>query len=664
MTTHRSSVDPRNHHRKRPRTEPVATESVSTDRSSTLLAGDEEVAEENPGAEDRSRAGKKDARSTHQNALRRTLRTIRPHLREHWLLMLLGLLALIADVIFRVLEPWPMKFVIDGVTASLGADLSDAAGVQPATAQLLVTWAIILAAIVAGRALANYASTICFAFVGSRVATSLRSRVFEHVQSLSLRYHSKASVGDTSQRLVGDIGRLQEVAVTAGLPLVGNVLTLIVLTVVMVWLDPLLSVIVLLAAAAYLFFSRTKSPRITQASRKTRKGEGKLVGSAAEALGAIRVVQAYGLESTVAANFRAGNAVALSQGIKARRLAAALERSTDVIVGIATAAVLALGGWQVMRQQITPGDLVLFMMYLKIAMKPLRDMAKYTGRIARAAASGERIADLMDERVEIQDLPGARDIGRVDGDLAFHQMSARDGHGRPLFKDFSFHIPAGQRVAVLGPSGAGKSTLASYVLRLADPESGQILLDGYDIGRVTRASLRSQVSILLQESVLFATTVRENIRFGRMDAADLEVEAAAKRAGAHEFIMALPEGYDTKLGQRGDTLSGGQRQRIAIARAMLRNAPVVILDEATTGLDPASKALVESSLRDLTRNRTTLVITHDLSTIRDLDRVVWLEDGQLIEDGRPELLLGDPDSQLSRWVAQHASAADPVEASR
>lgn len=597
-------------------------------------------------------------RQAHRTALRRTLRTIRPHLREHWVLAVAGLGALFADVIFRVLEPWPIKFVVDAVTASLGADLSAASGVQPATGRVLVTWAIILALIVAGRAIANFASTICFAFVGSRVATSLRSRVFEHVQSLSLRYHSTASVGDTSQRLVGDVGRLQEVAVTAGLPLIGNIMTLIVLMIVMVWLDPILSLVALIAAAAYLFFSRVKSPSITQASRKTRKGEGKLVGSAAEALAAIRVVQAYGLEATVAANFQAGNKVALSEGIKARRLAAALERSTDVIVGIATAVVLGLGGYQVMRGQLTPGDLVLFMMYLKIAMKPLRDMAKYTGRIARAAASGERIADLLDEPIDIEDAPDARDIAGIDGDLAFHQMSARDGHGRPLFRDFSLHVPAGQRVAILGASGAGKSTLASYVLRLADPDSGQILLDGYDISRVTRSSLRAHVSILLQESVLFATSVRENIRFGQMEATDMDVEAAARRSGAHEFISLLPDGYETVLGQRGDTLSGGQRQRIAIARAMLRNAPVVILDEATTGLDPASKALAEESLRDLTRNRTTLVITHDLSTIRDLDRVVWLENGQLIEDGRPEELLADPDSHLSRWVSQQTDAVE------
>ncbi|GAB3062101.1 ABC transporter ATP-binding protein [Sediminivirga luteola] len=602
---------------------------------------------------------RKDARRLHREALTRTLRTLRPHLKQHRLLALGGLLALAGDVIFRVLEPWPVKYAVDAVTQALGARLSETTGLGGDVGLTLVTWALLLALIVGGRAVCNYASTIAFALVGSRVATQLRSRVFDHVQALSLRYHSRASVGDTSQRLVGDIGRLQEVAVTAGLPLVGNVLTLAVLLVVIMILDPVLSLIVVATAGAYFVLSRFATPKITHASRATRKGEGKLVGSAAEALGAIRVVQAYGLEKTVAHDFADGNERALKAGIRARRLAAGLERSTDLLVGVATAVVLGFGGWQVLRGRMTPGDMVLFLMYLKIAMKPLRDMAKYTGRIARAAASGERIADLMEEPVEIADPKPALRMGNVDGDVAFDRITARDGHGRVLFEDLSLHIPAGQRVGLLGPSGAGKSTLAGYLLRLADADAGSVLIDGYDTRRVTRASLRRHVSILLQESVLFTTTVRENIRYGRLGASDAEVEYAARRAGAHDFITALPEGYDTVLGNRGDTLSGGQRQRVAIARALVRNAPIVILDEATAGLDPASRATVEESLRELTRGRTTLAITHDLGTIQGLDRVLWLEHGRIEEDGAPAELLRDPDSRLARWVAAQTKGTQP-----
>ncbi|GAA2088402.1 ABC transporter ATP-binding protein [Brevibacterium salitolerans] len=600
---------------------------------------------------------KSSARRLHRQALMRTLRMLLPHLRRHRLLALGGLLALAGDVVFRVLEPWPVKHAVDAVTAALGAEVAGRTGGDQDTVTVLVTWALLLALLAGGRAACNYASTVAFALVGSRVATELRSRVFDHVQSLSLRYHSRASVGDTSQRLVGDVGRLQEVAVTAGLPLVGNVLTLVVLLGVVIVLDPLLSAVVLAAGCCYLLLSHYSAPRITDASRATRRGEGQLVSSAAEALGAIRVVQAYGLEQTVAADFAGGNERALRAGVRARRLAAGLERSTDLLVGAATAAVLGIGGWQVLRGEMTPGDMVLFLMYLKLAMKPLRDMAKYTGRIARASASGERIADLLEEPVEICDPTPPLEMGHVDGDLVFDRVCARDGHGRELFSGLSLHIPSGQRVGLLGPSGAGKSTLVGYLLRLADPDAGNVLVDGYDTRRVTRASLRAHVSILLQESVLFAGTVRDNIRFGRLDATDAEVEHAARRAGAHEFVAALPQGYDTLLGPRGDTLSGGQRQRIAIARALVRDAPVVVLDEATTGLDPLARARVAASVEELTRGRTTLAITHDLGMLRGLDRLLWLEDGRIVEDGAPAELFGRPGGRVAHWAAAQTREA-------
>ncbi|KZE08807.1 ABC transporter ATP-binding protein [Brevibacterium casei] len=588
------------------------------------------------------------------SALRRTLRIITPHLGRHTWLIIAGLLALLADVVFRILEPWPIKIAVDAVTAALGANIDASFDIGSGVATTLAAAAIGLAVIVAGRAVTNYASTICFALVGARVATQLRTRVFDHIQALSLKYHSRASIGDTSQRLVGDIGRLQEVAVTAGLPLLGNIITLAVLLVVMVVLDPVLSAIVLATAVVYGVLSRVSTPKITTASRSTRKGEGRLVGSAAEALGAIRVVQAYGLERTVAADFADGNERALRAGVRARRLAAGLERSTDVLVGISQALVLAFGSYQVLRGAMTPGDLVLFLLYLKIAMKPLRDMAKYTGRIARATASGERIADLLDEPIEIADRPGAVAMGSVRGDVVFDGIRSRDGHGRPLFDGLDLLIPAGQRIGILGASGAGKSTLTSYLLRLAQPEEGRIYLDGYDTGNVTRASLRGSVSVLLQESVLFAATVRENIRYGRLDATDAEVEAAARAARADEFIRALPEGYDTVLGNRGDTLSGGQRQRLAIARALVRSAPVVVFDEASTGLDPRTRAQVTESLWALTEGRTGIVITHDVAMVRGLDRVVWLEDGRIVEDGSPQDLAADPTSRVAQWMSDQA----------
>ena len=594
-----------------------------------------------------------------RSPLRRTLGVLKPHVRRHAGLCALGLVAMLFDVIFRVLEPWPLKIAIDAVTAALGADLAPTLGLGTDLTVTLVTATVAIAVIVAGRAVASYVSTIAFAKAGARVATELRSAVFHHVQSLAMPYHARASVGDTAQRLVGDIGRLQEVAVTAGLPLVGNVVTIGVLVGVMAVLNPTLTIVIAVTAAGYLLLSSIASPRITRASRATRKGEGALVSSAAEALAAIRVVKSYGLENEVARGFADGNAKALEAGVRARRLAAGLERSTDVMVGVAQAAVLGFGSWQVLMRQMTPGDLVLFLMYLKIAMKPLRDLAKYTGRIARAAASGERIADLMDEPVEIADRPWARPLTHVRGTVEFDRLTCLDGHGRPLFAGLSLTIPAGQRVGILGPSGGGKTTLMSYLLRLAEPDYGQVRIDSVPVTSVTQDSLRRNVSVLLQESVLFATSARENIRFGRLDATDADVADAARRAGVHDVVEALPDGYDTVLGQRGDTLSGGQRQRIAIARAIVRKAPVVVLDEATAGLDPVVKAQVVDSLRELTRGRTTIAITHDLAMIAGLDRIVWIDQGTVVEDGTPDALAADPGSRFARWVGAQAEAARP-----
>lgn len=590
------------------------------------------------------------------SALKRTLSILRPHVRRHKGLAALGLLAMFADVALRILEPWPLKIAVDTVSVALGANIGTPASTDVAGTIALAAAA--LAIIVAARAGANYIATISLAKVGARVATELRSRVFDHVQSLSMRYHSRASIGDTSQRLVGDIGRLQEAAVTAGLPLVGNLVTVGVLMIVLIWMNPLLSLIIGVAAIIYGVISLVASPKITHASRQTRRGEGTLVSSAAEALAAIRVVKSYGLEHTVAQEFTDGNAKAMKAGVKARRLAAGLERSTDVLVGISQAIVLLCGSWQVLRGYMTPGDLVLFLQYLKIATRPLRDLAKYTGRIARASASGERIADLLDEPVEIADKPTATPLSGVRGGVTFENITSNDGYGRPLFNHLKLHVPAGQHVGVLGASGAGKSTLISYILRLSDPDRGRVLIDDTPVSDATQESLRQNVSVLLQESVLFAASVRENIHYGRLAASDDDVEAAAHRAGAHDFIMELPEGYDTVLGQRGDTLSGGQRQRLAIARAIIRDAPVVILDEATTGLDPESKATVARSLEELTRGRTTFSITHDLTMIEGLDRIVWLDGGRIVEEGSPAELMAHQDSRFARWIDSQRTEVD------
>ena len=587
-------------------------------------------------------------------SMRRSLKLVAPDVAPHRALILFGVLALLLEVAFRVLEPWPLKIVVDAVTAFRGAKVSH----QPASVELLIGCGAALLLIVGLRALSNYLATICFALVGSRAATSLRARVFRHVQGLSQQFHARNRSADTVQRIVGDVARMQEVAITAGMPLMANVATLLVMVVVMFVLDPLLASVVLVAVVAFAVTSGPTSRKITAASRQTRKGEGQLANTAQESLASIRVVQAYGLENMVEENFTSANRTSLREGVRSRRYAARLERTTDVIVGLATAIVLVGGGLRVMQGAMSPGDLVLFTTYLRTTMKPLRDMAKYTGRIARASASGERVADLMEITPDVvtPDMPVRPNI--VVGAVQFDRV-VTEYDGVQVLRGLDLDIRPGERVAIIGPSGAGKSTLVSLLVRAIDPVSGCVRLDGYRLTDLDLTQLRASVSLLHQEAVLFTGTIRENIRMGRGDATDADVEDAARAANAHDFITEQPDGYDTVVGERGGTLSGGQRQRIAIARALLRRSPVVVLDEATTGLDPEAASLVLDAIDRLAAGRTTLAVTHDAEVALRATRVVWIEDGRIRLDATPEELIATSDV-FRAWVQASGRDMDSI----
>ena len=586
----------------------------------------------------------------------RTLRRFRPYLGRQRGLIAASLLALFAEMGLRLLEPWPLKVVVDAVTGRHGR-------VLPATDLLtglprltfLTAVALALVVITGLRALAEYSSTVGFALIGNRVLSEIRAELYRHLQRLSLSFHAKARSGELVTRVINDIGLLRDVVVTAVLPLAANLLILAGMVGVMLWLNWRLTLLVAAMAPLFWLSAISLSHRIHEASRRQRQREGAVAAATAEAMAAINNVQALSLQDRFDQVFSTANRKSMSEEVKANRLGAALERRVDLLIAGATALVLWYGVRLVLEKALTAGDLIVFLTYLKNALRPVRDFAKYTGRLAKAAAAAERVVDLLERTPEVQDLPGAITAPRLLGPVVFDRVSFAYEPGRLVLQDVSFEASPGQRVAIVGPSGSGKTTLVSLLIRLYDPGQGIVRVGKHDIRRYTLDSFRSQVSVVLQDSLLFATSVRENIAYGAPDPTRAEIEAAARLANAREFIEALPEGYDTVLGERGITLSRGQRQRIAIARAAVRRAPILILDEPTTGLDEENLQAVIEALDRLAAGRTTFMITHDLDLAR-ADLILVIHSGRLIEQGTHDGLmqLGGRYAALYRLQAGHA----------
>ena len=564
-----------------------------------------------------------------------------PQIRKQGGLVTISFLALLAETGVHLLEPWPLKFIFDEIifkefqVENLRVPFLDELSVLNLLTLLVV--ALVIIAVLKGTM--AYVSTAGMAVAATRIMSEIRSNLYSHIQSLSLSFHNKAKTGDLITRVTYDVERIREVTVVAALPLLANTLTMMGMLAVMMWLNVQLALIAIVIFPIFLMTTATMSKKIHKVAKKQRKREGAMAASAAEAMGAIKVVQALSLESLLGKNFAKQNKKSLDESAQTQKLKAGQERTVEILVAIATSVVLWRGVQLVMTKAITPGDLLVFITYLKVAFKPMRKLAQYTGQIAKAIASGERIINLLEIVPEVKNIPGAYPAHAFQGVVEFRNVSFAYEEGENTLHDISLTALPGQKVAFVGASGGGKSTLVSLLLRLYDPKQGRVSIDGNDIRDYTLESLRNQISIVLQDSILFATSIRENIAYGCADATDREVQIAARMANAHDFIMKLSEGYDTVVGERGATLSGGQRQRIAIARAAIRNAPIVILDEPTVGLDNRSEQIVTEALDRLTQSATTFLITHDLKTAQNADQIFYLEGGKILERGTHEQLM-------------------------
>jgi ATP-binding cassette, subfamily B, bacterial len=558
-----------------------------------------------------------------------------PQICQSQLLIGSSLFALLLETALGLLEPWPLKFIFDGVLLSQTNIYPDSLGfarsLSPLWLLTLLAAAIVMIAVL--RSFTAYLSTYGMALAAIQVLSEVRSNLYSHIQRLSLSFHQRFRSGDLIARVTYDIERLRLVTIKTALPFLANIVTIIGMIAVMFWLNWELA---LISIAIFPLFTITTTNIVGQIRKETNKhrtSEGAIANTTSETIGAIRVVQALFLHEMLEQNFLLQNTKSLQEGVQSLKLATFLEGLVKVLMALVLAFVVWRSSQLVLTKALTPGDVLIFVNYLKTAFEPMRQISKQIGQIAKAIASGERVIDILNYEPNVQDLPGAKQAHAFYGAVSFAKVSFGYEPNRQILKEVNFDVKPGEQIALVGPSGSGKSTLASLLLRLYDPTIGDIFIDGRDIRSYKLDSLRQQISVVMQDSVLFAVSIRENITYGRLGATDTEVEHAARLANAHDFILDLPQGYDTIISERGGTLSGGQRQRIAIARAAIRHSPIVILDEPTTGLDGASEYAVNEALNRLTRGSTTFLISHNLRAVGGCDRIFYIEKGEILESG-------------------------------
>jgi subfamily B ATP-binding cassette protein MsbA len=557
------------------------------------------------------------------HVFRRLLGFVRPHLGR----MILATFCLLMVSLMSLVFPWIVRSLVDSVFVHHDE-------------RMLNLIALGLFGIFFLQAVFNFAQTYLIGWVGERVVADLRRALFSHLQVLSLAFHNERRSGELMSRVTNDVNAVQSTVSGNLLSLLQQLVTLIGSIVIIFYLDWRLALLMLLVVPPIALSAAIFGRWLTRISRRVQEGLGEATTVLAEALQNIRVVQAFTREPYEIGRFGRLVEHVFTLTLQRIRVRAVFTALITFLTFSAITAVLWFGGREVLEGRLTPGGLISFLFYIFLIAGPMGALTNLYGQAQEAMGAAGRIFEILDTPPEIVNRQGARQLPPLRGDLRFDDVWFGYLPDREVLRGVSFGVETGRMAALVGPSGAGKTTVASLIPRFYEPGRGAIYVDGIDIREATLESLRGQIAVVPQEPVLFGVSVRENIAYGRLEATEAEIIAAAQAANAHQFVIDLPNGYDTIVGERGVKLSGGQRQRVAIARAILRDPRILILDEATSSLDSESERLVQEALERLMAGRTTLVIAHRLSTIQRADSILVLDNGQIVEAGTHRELLG------------------------
>jgi ATP-binding cassette, subfamily B, bacterial len=564
--------------------------------------------------------------------------TIGSLLRPHLGALGLGFIAIAGESAANLLQPWPLKVVLDDVLRtheSHGWAMRTVHHLVGTDKMAILEFACLAVfAIALLDAICSYGEKYLTTSVGQWVSYDLRLSIYSHIQRLSLAFHDHKRTGDLISRVTDDIEAIQSFIMNGLLGVLINVMTLLGMIAVMFYLNWKFTLIALSVVPALFAMVYSYTQRIKKAAREVRKKEGQITSVVEEVLSSIRVVKAFAREDYEVHRLEQESLEAVDIALRARSLKAKLTPLVGIVVALGTGLVLWFGARLVLAGALTVGSLVVFILYLGKMYKPMQEISKMADTYSKAAVGYERIQEILQTHVEVKDAPRARRAPKFKGNIEFENVAFSYNPGTPALKNIALQMRAGEVSALVGPTGAGKTTIISLIPRFYDPEKGVVGIDGTDIRQFQQKSLRSQMSFVLQETVLFHAPVWQNIAYGKPNCTRAEIIKAAELANATEFIEKLSNGYDTMLGERGMTLSGGQRQRIAIARAVIRNTPILLLDEPTTGLDSGSEKLVFEALDRLMEGRTVVVIAHRLSTIQRANVIFVVKDGEIVERGK------------------------------